>query len=122
MQPVRLPRVAVHAMLATLLGIAALTLSHCTQVGDNLTGVGLNASGPTTCIKHCNDLYDLLFKLERKRHEAEKVICMAIDDNRLKNDCLNAESARHSARQTELGDAKKACQDGCHRQGVGSAG
>jgi len=120
--PNRLRRTVVFAALAALLGVVSLTLSQCTMVGDNLTGVGLSAATPTGCVKACNNLYDLLYKLEQKRHEAEKAICMAIEDNQLKNDCLTAESARHSARKTELADAKNACQDNCHHQGVGSAG
>lgn len=120
--PNRLRRAVVFAALAALLGVVSLTLSQCTMVGDNLTGVGLTASGPTTCVKHCNDLYDLLYKLEQKRHAAEKAVCMSIADNQLKNDCLQAESTRHSARMTELSNGKNACQDACHRQGVGSAG
>jgi len=63
----RLRRAVVFAALAALLGVVSLTLSQCTMVGDNLTGVGLTSTAPTTCVKQCNNLYDLLFKLEQKK-------------------------------------------------------
>ena len=36
------------------------------SVGDKVTGVDINSSGPTTCIKQCNDQYKLLFDQEQK--------------------------------------------------------
>ncbi|TMQ65303.1 MAG: hypothetical protein E6K78_07765 [Candidatus Eisenbacteria bacterium] len=120
--PNRIYRAVVFVALATVLGVVSLTLSQCTMVGDNLTGVGLTRAAPTTCIKHCNDLYDLLFKLEQKRHAAEVAVCQLIEDNNAKNDCLQAESTRHSAAKDALTAGKIDCQNDCHHQGVGSAG
>ena len=114
----RIRRAAVYAALATLLGVVSLTLSQCTMVGDNLTGVGLNAGRPTTCIKQCNDLYKMLFDQEQKLHQTNLDLCG--QDN---GDCKNAEAARHSAAMDALGQAKLDCQTGCqHQQGTGSAG
>ncbi len=121
-RPNRLRRAVAFATLAALLGLVSLTVSQCTMVGDSLTGVGLTRSAPTTCIKACNDYYDLLYKLEQKRHDAENDLCNALPPGPEKNDCLTAESARHSAAKDQLAIDKKACQDGCHRQGTGSAG
>jgi len=118
----RLRRAVVFAALAALLGVVSLTLSQCTMVGDNLTGVGLTSTAPTTCVKQCNNLYDLLFKLEQKKHAAEIDICQSLDDNQAKADCLAAEDARHQQAKADLTAGKIACQDNCHHQGVGSAG
>jgi hypothetical protein len=120
--PNRLRRVVVFAALAALLGVVSLTLSHCTMVGDNLTGVGASAAAPTTCVKQCNDYYAMQYKIEQKRYQANNDACHAIEDNQAKTDCLAAELARHSAAMSALGAAKTQCQDSCHHQGVGSAG
>ena len=121
MQPVRLPRVAVHAMLATLLGIAALTLSHCTQVGDNLTGVGRNSTKPVSCKHQCEVIYDLAVKQENKLHEANHKLCEAKPEP-LRTQCKDAENARHKAALAALSAQRAACRAKCHKQGAGSAG
>jgi hypothetical protein len=114
----RIRRAAVYAALATLLGVVSLTLSQCTMVGDNLTGVGLNKGGPTTCIKQCNDLYKLLYDQEQKLHQTNLAACG--QDNAA---CKNAEAARHTAAKAALSQGKTDCQTGCqHQQGTGSAG
>ena len=121
-RPNQLRRAMIYATLATLLGVVSLTLSQCTMVGDNLTGVGLNKGGPTTCIKQCNDLYKLLYDQEQKLHDTNVGACQALPQPG-KNDCLNAESARHSAAKDALTQGKLDCQTGCqHEQGTGSAG
>ena len=93
-RPNRLRRAVAFAVLAALLGLVSLTVTQCTMVGDNLTGVGVTRSGPTTCIKACNDLYDLLYKLEVKRHQAENDLCQLLPPGPEKNACLTAEAAR----------------------------
>jgi len=117
-RPNRLRRAIAYAALAALLGVISLTLSQCTMVGDSLTGVQLERSGPTTCIKQCNDLYKTLFAAEQKRHLAAIEACQALSGE-AKNACLEAESATHSANQDALGQAKIDCQNNCHRQGAG---
>jgi hypothetical protein len=120
-RPNRLRRAVVLAALAALLGLAALTLTQCTLVGDNLTGVDLNGVGPTSCVKECNDFYAILYKAEQKIHDTNTDNCQALPQP-YKGDCLVAEDARHTAEQTRLGQAKIDCQNNCHRQGSGSAG
>jgi len=121
-RPNRLRRAIAYAVLAALLGVVSLTLSQCTMVGDNLTGVSLSRSAPTSCIKTCNDLYDLLYKLERKKHAAENDLCQLLPAGQAKNDCLQVESARHTAAKDQLTDDKVACHNNCHHQGSASAG
>jgi len=101
-----------------VLGLAALT--GCTLIGDNITGVSAGA-GPTTCIKQCNDLYKGLYNAEQKLHDGNVEACQALAQPD-KGTCLVAETARHEAAKTALGNAKIECQNNCHRQGTGSAG
>jgi exonuclease I len=118
----RIRRAVVYASLATLLGVVSLTLSQCTMVGDNLTGVGLNKNGPTTCIKQCNDLYKMLYDQEQKLYDMNKTICLSLPQPN-KDACLAAELARHQAAMNQLGIDKVNCQNACtHTQGTGSAG
>lgn len=118
----RIRRAVVYASLATLLGVVSLTLSQCTMVGDNLTGVDLNRGRPTTCIKQCNDYYATLYDQEQKQYDTNKGICQALPQPD-KDACLAAELARHQAKMDQLGTDKINCQNGCtHTQGTGSAG
>jgi hypothetical protein len=118
----RIRRAVVYASLATLLGVVSLTLSQCTMVGDNLTGVDLNRGRPTTCIKQCNDLYALLYDQEQKLYNTNKEACQPLPQPD-KDACLAAALAQHQANQDQLGIDKVACQTSCtHTQGTGSAG
>ncbi|HEY3216412.1 MAG TPA: hypothetical protein VGK93_07960 [Candidatus Eisenbacteria bacterium] len=108
-------------LLMVLLGTVTLVLEQCTMTND-LVGVGLTRAATTGCVQRCNDQYTDLFKLEQKRHLAALEVCQQIEDNKLRNDCLQAESATHEANKDDLTANKIACQDGCHHQGTGSAG
>ena len=121
-RPHRLRRAVAYAALAALLGVVSLTLSQCTMVGDSLTGVDLKRVGPTTCIKQCNDLFALLYKLEQKRHIAEQGQCQLLDGGAAKAACLAAEDAVHQANKAQLAADKTACQNNCYHEGAGSAG
>jgi hypothetical protein len=91
------------------------------MVGDSLTGVNLKRVGPTTCIKACNDLYALLYKLEQKRHIAENEQCQMLS-GQAAQDCRATESATHEANKAQLTADKIACQNNCYHEGAGSAG
>lgn len=118
----RTRRAAACTALAALLGLLSLTLTQCTTAGDGLTGVTLDRSVPTSCVRQCQDLYAALFDLEQKRHATEVESCLAIDVDQLKKDCLQAESARHSVAMDHLAADKVDCLDNCNRPGSGSAG
>jgi len=120
-RPYRLRRAVAFAALAALLGLAALTLSQCTLVGDSLTGVNLNGVGPTSCVKQCNDFYAIAYKREQRVHDQNVANCHLLSQPG-QGDCLVNEDARHTAAQTALGNGKIECQNECHRQGAGSAG
>jgi len=101
--------------------IALVALAGCTFMGDSLTGVKVSGAGPTTCIKSCNDLYNMLYNDEQKLHQTNVEGCQAMAQPGKAN-CLAAEDARHTAAMTSLGNGKIDCQNNCHRQGTGSAG
>jgi len=136
-RPNRLRRAVIYAALATMLGVVSLTLSQCTMVGDNLTGVDLSKGRPTTCIKQCNDFYKLVYDQETKYHDQAKLLCdMAFDNCEAsavtqedhaaciaqRQACQAQESSRHSAATSYNGQAKIDCQNNCHSQGTGSGG
>ena len=120
-RPNRLRRAVGFAALAALLGLVSLTLSQCTLVGDNLTGVNLDKVGPTSCVKQCNDYYAFVYDAEQKRHDTNVENCQQLPQPQ-KGDCLVGEDARHTAAKVTIGDNKIECQNSCHRQGAGSAG
>jgi len=108
--------------LAALLGAMTMVLAQCTMVGDNVTGVGLDRVGPTTCIKQCNDTFAELYKAEQKRHIAAVEQCRLIPGGDDRAACLAAEDATHIANKTQLSADKISCQNGCYHEGTGSAG
>jgi hypothetical protein len=136
-RPNRLRRAVIYAALATMLGAVSLTLSQCTMVGDNLTGVDLNKGGPTTCIKQCNDFYKLVYDQEQKFHDQAMLLCANQRDACMSSAgtpeeqqacqvqyaaCRDQEEARHTEATANNGQAKTDCQNNCHSQGTGSGG
>lgn len=108
-------------ILATVAVVALLAVTGCTMVGDRLLGVGPSDSGPTTCVKECNDTYKELYQQEQALHAANVEACQVLPQAD-KGPCLDAEGARHGAAMDALGDAKIECQNSCHSQGSGAAG
>src|SRR5437867_1034756 len=68
-------RAASYAAFGALLGVASLTLSQCTQVGDSLTGVSRLSSKHTDCKHDCDKTFDALEKIERKKHQENLKQC-----------------------------------------------
>ena len=120
-RPSRLRRAVAFAALAGLLGVGSLTLTQCTMVGDNISGVDLERGRPTTCVKRCNDLFNALYEIESKRHNAANDICQALPVAQ-QQECQAIESATHATNKDALNQAKVDCQNSCHRQGSGTAG
>jgi len=109
-------------VLAALLGAMTMVLAQCTMVGDNVTGVGLDRVGPTTCIKLCNDSFAELYKQEQKRHIAAQEQCQLLPGGDDRATCLAAEDATHQANKNQLTADKIDCQNNCYHEGAGSAG
>lgn len=72
MKQAHAPKVSWVLGAVVVLGLAAL--AGCTLLGDNITGVSAG-SGPTTCIKQCNDLYKDLYNAEQKLHATNVENC-----------------------------------------------
>ena len=106
-------------VLGAVAVLGLIAFAGCTFVGDNITGV--NGTGPTTCVKQCNDFYAGEYKKEQKIHDTNVEACQVLAQPD-KGNCLVAEDARHQAAKTALSAAKIDCQNNCHRQGTGSAG
>jgi hypothetical protein len=104
-----------------VLALAAAAFAGCTMVGDNATGVQLDRGQPTTCVKQCNDSYALLFNAEQKRHQAANEACQALPIAE-QQACHAVEVTTHENNKAALTAGKVDCQNGCHRQGSGSAG
>ena len=120
-RPHRIRRAVVYAALAALLGVVSLTLSQCTQVADNLTGVGLNSTKPVSCKHQCDIIYNLAVKAENKRHETAMKLC-ELKPEPLRTQCKNAENLLHKANLASLAAQRDACKHKCHKQGAGTAG
>ena len=112
----RLRRAVVYAALATLLGVVSLTLSQCTQVGDNLTGIGLISNKPVSCKKQCDQTYNMQVKQENALHKANNQACGSDPA------CKASEKSRHDAAIAALQAQRDACKANCHKQGAGTAG
>jgi len=111
-----LRRAVVYTALAALLGVVAITLTQCTQVGDNLTGIGLISNKPVSCKKQCDKDYNLAKKQEDALHKANNQACGSDAA------CKSAEKARHDAAIAALQAQRDACKANCHKQGAGTAG
>jgi hypothetical protein len=107
--------------VVAVLGLGLAVLAGCTMTGDNVTGIGLEGVGPTSCVKECNDFFKGEYENEQKLHLQNVEACQALSQP-AKGECLEAEDARHTAAMDALGAAKVECQNSCHRQGSGSAG
>jgi len=115
--PAPLPALAAVALVAALVGLAAM-LAQCRSVSNDVLGLGLQhgADQSGACTADCTKTYNAQIKQENNLHRANEAAC--------NNDpaCLAAEEARHEAELTRLNQAKQDCINGCHTQGRGSAG
>jgi len=118
-RPNRLRSAVAYAALAALLGVVSFTLSQCTMVGDNVTGVRQFHS--TTCGHACAHQKNIDLQNELKDFKEAQDLCKTgpLAD---REQCLNDASAQHEANVAAIQAAYDACQAACHRQGTGSAG
>ena len=104
--------------LAAVLGLAAVGITQCRMVNDNVTGVDLRAgagtlSGRSSCVHRCNDSFKACLRSEEARHKAAKRAC---------NDsaCKKAEDRTHRDNIKACENAKKQCKKSCYNEGAGS--
>ena len=109
-----LRRAAVYGSLITLLGLAATSLTQCTMVQDNLTGVSLSDARVSPCLRDCQHEFDRAIREEfrlfkRNRRECnEDPVCLAI------------ETERHRLAVQAITATYEQCLQNCHHQGGGS--
>ena len=110
------PIVTRIVLLLTLAG-AVLTLTHCRNVGDRLSGVGVGQfKRPGSCFDACYDAYRNQVKGENDLHVALVKNCTGDPA------CLEEEDARHEAALNNIQADRINCLNTCHQQGSGTAG
>jgi len=107
---------ATAALIAALVGLAAL-LAQCRNSNDVL-GVGLQrgADQASACTRNCQTTYKNAIKDENNLHAANERAC-GTDQT-----CLANEEARHDAALASIKRAYDNCINNCHSQGRGTAG
>jgi hypothetical protein len=113
--------VVTYALLAAVVVGTTLTLSQCTMVGNNVTGVRLTASERGECLQQCAQDFADKIAAEAKRHAEELQRCSSLADSD-RQSCIDAENTLFQQDLRELNDGLLACKNGCHQQGAGDAG
>ncbi len=108
-----LRRASIYGALLTLLGLASLSLTQCTMIEDNVTGLSFAAAQADKCLKACKKTFDAdtreEFKLNNKNRKAcgSDIVCLAL------------EAERHREVLEQLEREYTACREECHHQGGG---
>lgn len=110
---------AVRALVFALFGIVGA--AGCTMVGRSLTGVSLTDREISTCLQDCASQAVAAVQTEVQTHQQQVDACLSLSESD-KSACLDTEAARHAAAMQAIADARRECQNNCHRQGHGSAG
>ena len=111
--------------LAAVLGLAAVGLTQCRLVNDNVTGVDLRSgngqlSAKSACKKQCEEKKKACKKAEEERHKLAKKACGTHLPT--SSACKKAEDELHKANKKACDDQAKACKNNCYNEGAGSAG
>ena len=116
----RLRRGFAFVALAAVLGLAAVGLTQCRMVNDNVTGVDLRSGGTlsakSACVKQCNEKHKACKKNEDARHKAAKKACGH------DSACKKAEELKHKDNKKACDNAKKLCKQSCYNEGAGNSG
>jgi hypothetical protein len=105
--------------LVAALGLAAIGLSQCRMVSDNVAGVELTADAlcrRNNCVRECNKDYEDAMEREEDRHRAALKKCGH------DRSCKNAENAKHKDIKEAILDARKECKKKCYNEGSGGGG
>jgi hypothetical protein len=108
-----LRRVSIYGALLTLLGLVSLSLTQCTMVGDNVTGLSLSTQSADKCLKDCKHDFDFDTRKEFQLNNKNRRAC---DGNAV---CLALEAERHREALEQLERDYVACREECHHQGGG---
>ena len=110
--------------LAAVLGLAAVGLSQCRMVNDNVTGVDLRSGNGTlsarsACVKACNEQFKECKRNEELRHKAAKKLCGSGSQG---SACKKAENELHHDKLKACEAQKIQCKASCYNEGAGNAG
>ena len=108
-----LRRASIFGALLALLGLASMSLTQCTMVNDNVTGVSFAAAQANKCLKDCRKDYDSATRAEFKLNQRNRKAC---DGEAV---CLAIEAQRHREALIVLEQSYAACRAECHHQGGG---
>ena len=108
--------------LAAVLGLAAVGLTQCRMVNDNVTGVDLRSGSGTlsarsACVKQCNEKFKACIKAEQARHKAAIKACGSHN-----SPCKKAELNLHKANQLSCVRQMQECKRTCYNEGAGVGG
>ena len=108
-----LRRASIYGALLTLLGLASLSLTQCTMIDDNLTGVSLSTAKADKCLKDCKHDFDFDTRKEFQLNNKNRRAC--------NGDlvCLALEAERHREALAQLEADYATCRENCHHQGGG---
>ena len=108
-----LRRASIFGALVALLGLAALSLTQCTMVNDNVTGVSFAAAQANKCLKDCKKDFDRASHDEFKLNQRNRKACGG------EPVCLALEAQRHRDALIVLEKNYADCRGNCHHQGGG---
>ena len=113
-----LRRASIYGALVVVLGLATVTLTQCTMVGDNVTGVSLSemkGGKADKCLKDCGKDYDKATKEEFRTNHKNRKQCGSDPV------CLALEQERHRQALADIDADYTQCRENCHHQGGGGA-
>jgi len=108
-----LRRASIFGALVALLGLAALSLTQCTMVNDNVTGMSFSVAKADRCLKDCKKEFDRATHDEFKVNQRNRRECGG------EPVCLALEAQRHRDALIVIEQAYAACRAECHHQGGG---
>jgi hypothetical protein len=120
----RLIRGSRFAVLAALLTVAAVGLTQCRMVGENVTGIETEShrfSSRERCMSKCEKFYRDARALEDLRHRLALRKCDRLG-KKDEDACRRAEDRLHQAILRKLDELKKACKNKCYNEGGGRGG
>ncbi len=112
----RLRRGSALLGLGALCVAAALSLTQCRMVGEQLTGIDFQKAHPDRCINNCVTTANNLIRDESVLHVQNVQACAG------DSVCLALEEIRHEQAVDRIQAGRDACINDCHHQGGGQGG
>ena len=110
-----LRRASILGALLALIGLAAVSLTQCTMVNDNVTGMSFSTAKADKCLKDCKKDFDRATHDEFKLNQRNRRNCNG------EPVCLALEAQRHREALIVIEKNYAACRAECHHQGGGGS-